>query len=710
MSDREKDIKVSWSNPPTLEQLKADLQGSVLFNNQYIEKIDKWLDLLHVKGTEKKPKVEGKSNVQPKLIRKQLEWRLPSLVAPFIDSEKLISVLPRTARDKYAAEQNEIILNTQFNKIISKRKFFGKYCRVAATQGTVFVRVGWEYQEEKRKVEYPIYDYVEATEEDMLVLQHAVQLQQEDYDQFLSLVPETVHKSLEMTLELGRPVMAVDTGDVEEVEETVITKNQPTLEHVDYRRLYVDPNCKDDIDDAEYIIYEFQTSLHDLNNNGNYKNLDVVKTQVDASTLTDEQIEKGISHNYEDDTRKLITAHEYWGNWDIDGNGTTKPVLITWVGNTIIRMEENPYPDKKHPFVSVQYIPNVDSIYGEADAELLDDTQRIYGATMRSMIDILGRTANGQQGIAQNLLDPVNKRRYQRGDHYEFNPNHNPQSGIITHTSPEIPQSALVMLQLQNKEAESLSGIKAYSDGLDSGSLGDVASGIRGVLDSTSKRDADILGRLAEGVVKIARKMLALNAVYLSEEEVVRITEDKFVTIRKDDLEGYFDLELTISTAEEENNRANQLAFMTQTLGNSVPFDITKLLLAEIAKLRKMPSLAKKLENFTPEPDPIEQEKKQLELQLLRAQIENEQHKSMASRARALVDAARASNLDADTKQKILDFVEEEKGVKHERSKELHQAQAEGNMKLELLKSVLNNQSTQKPERTMPQETGATNV
>lgn len=710
MSEREQDIKVSWVNPPTLEQLKTDLQGSVLFNNQYVEKIDGWLDLLYVRGREKKPKIEGKSNVQPKLIRKQLEWRLPSLVAPFIDSEKLISVLPRTARDKYAAEQNEIILNTQFNKVISKRKFFGKYCRIAATQGTVFVRVGWDYQEDKRTVEYPVYEYTKATEEDMVVLQQAVQLQQEDYDKFLSLVPENVHKALEMTLELGYPVMAVDTGEVEEREEVVVVKNEPTLEHVDYRRLYVDPNCKDEIDNAEFIIYQFQTSLHDLNSNGNYTNLDKVKSQVDASTLTDEQIEKGIAHNYEDDTRKLITAYEYWGNWDINNDGTTKPVLITWVGNTIIRMEENPYPDKKHPFVSVQYIPNVDSIYGEADAELLDDTQRIYGATMRSMIDILGRTANGQQGIAQNLLDPVNKRRYQRGDHYEFNPNHNPQSGIITHTSPEIPQSALVMLQLQNKEAESLSGIKAYSDGLDSGSLGDVASGIKGVLDSTSKRDSDILGRLSEGVVKIARKMLALNAVYLSEEEVVRITEDKFVTIRKDDLEGYFDLELTISTAEEENNRANQLAFMAQTIGNSVPFGITKLLLAEIAKLRKMPSLAKKLENFDPEPDPIEQERQQLELHLLRAQIENEQHKSMASRARALVDAARAGNLDADTKKKILDFVEEETGVNHERSKELHQAQAEGNMKLELLKSVLNNQSTQKPERTKPQETGATNV
>ena len=37
----------------------------------------------------------------------------------------------------------------------------------------------------------------------------------------------------------------------------------------------------------------------------------------------------------------------------------------------------------------VSYLPTKNELYGEADAELLGDNQRILGATTRSMIDLL---------------------------------------------------------------------------------------------------------------------------------------------------------------------------------------------------------------------------------------------------------------------------------------------------------------------------------
>lgn len=92
MSDREEDIKVGWSNPPTLEELQTDLASVVENQSSHIEKIDHWLDLLHIRNSEKKPKLEGRSNIQPKLIRKQIEWGLPSLAAPFLDSPDLFMV------------------------------------------------------------------------------------------------------------------------------------------------------------------------------------------------------------------------------------------------------------------------------------------------------------------------------------------------------------------------------------------------------------------------------------------------------------------------------------------------------------------------------------------------------------------------------------------------------------------------------------------
>ncbi len=44
---------------------------------------------------------------------------------------------------------------------------------------------------------------------------------------------------------------------------------------------------------------------------------------------------------------------------------------------------------------------------------------------------------------------------------------------------------------------------------------------------------------------------------------------------------------------------------MLQTLGNNVDFGLTKLLLSDIAKLRKMPDLAKAIKSYDPQPDPI---------------------------------------------------------------------------------------------------------
>lgn len=708
MITEKREIKTGWKNPPTIEQLKEDLTNSHGSHTNNVNRIQRSLDLIHITGSVRRKKVQGKSNVQPKLIRKQLEWRIPSLTEPFLDTDDIFNVRGKTPEDKYAAQQNELILNYQFNTVIDKVPFIDTYVRTFSQEGVVFLRIGWEYKASTKKVMKPVYEYTEATQEELFVLQQALETQREDKHKFTALVPENVKEALRMSQELGQAVFATRLPDDEEVEEFVVEKNQPTIEIVDFRQLHIDPNAKGNLDNAEFIIYEYTTSYDELSKMDKFTNLDnIVFETTDVTALTDEQIESGVDFNFTDKARKRVTAYEYWGNWDINDDGTTVPIVATWVGNTLIQLEENTYPDKQHPFVSTAYIPRKDSVYGETDAALLEDNQAIYGATMRSMIDILARTANGQQGTRQDMLDAVNKRKYARGDNYEFNPSVDPRQGIVNHTSPEIPASAQYMLQLQSNEAESMSGVKAYTSGIGSQALGDVAAGIKGALDATSKRDLTILRRLSHGLIKAARKIIALNAEFLSEEEIVRITEDEYVNVRRDDLQGNFDLSLSISTAEEDDNRASQLAFMLQTLGNTAPFEVTQTILADIARLRKMPNLSAKIAAIKPQPDPLEEAKKQLEVQLLQEQILTERAKQAQYIGSANLDNAKAGNTQADTNQKALDFVEQESGVKQERAKELHQAQSEGNMKLELLKSVLSQQPT---ERVEPQDNGVTNI
>jgi hypothetical protein len=84
-------------------------------------------------------------------------------------------------------------------------------------------------------------------------------------------------------------------------------------------------------------------------------------------------------------------------------------------------------------------------------------------------------------------------------------------------TYPEIPNSALNMLNLQNNEAESLTGVKAFNSGISGSALGNTATGIRSALDAASKRELGILRRLADGINQIGRKIISMNSEFLSD-------------------------------------------------------------------------------------------------------------------------------------------------------------------------------------------------
>ena len=377
---------------------------------------------------------------------------------------------------------------------------------------------------------------------------------------------------------------------------------------------------------------------------------------------------------FKDAARKKVVAHEYWGFFDVEGNGELTPFVSTWIGDVIIRMEQSPFPDKKLPLVLINYMPKKRELYGETDAELLEDNQKILGAVARGVIDVLGRSANGQQGFAKGMLDPLNRRRYENGQDYEFNPNLTPAAGLIEHKFPELPQSALLMLNLQNQEAEALTGVKSFSGGLAGEAYGDVAAGIRGMLDAAAKREMAILRRVAQGITEVGMKLLSMNSLFLSDKEVIRVTNKEFVTVRREDLQGNFDLEVDISTTEVDNAKAQDLGFMLQTIGPKSDPQISMMILAEIALLKRMPALAEKLRTWSPEPSPQEKEMMELELEAKRQEVKKLQSEVALNEAKAQAELLQANN--------------EASGLKHSREMEKQQAQARGNQELEVTKAI----------------------
>lgn len=684
--DDDEDIEVGltklteWVNEPKLDDLKADLEATIPTHDAYVNKVKHWNSLIKV---QRLPKKKGRSSVAPRIIRRQNEWRYSALSEPFLSAENLFDVKPVTFEDHEAAIQNATVLNWQFRTKMNKVRFIDQYIRTSVDDGSAIVRLGWNRVAVMEDVEVPVWEYQQPqSQQEVDLLQQAIEYKQMNPRGYEEEVPEEIKASVSYFEEMGIPSVAFLVGStVQRVEQ--IIDNRPTVMIMNPENVFIDPSCGPNIEDAMFVVASFETSQADMLKAGIYKNLNKVDWMGASIPLETKHGTKTPSDfNFKDPLRRRVVAYEYWGYADIHGTGELVSIVATWIGNTLVRMEENPFPDGKPPFVVVNYLPVKQEMMGEPDAELLEDNQAVIGAVMRGIIDLMGRSANSQQGMAKGMLDALNLKRFREGENYEFNPNVDPKVGLIQHTYPEIPQSALAVVALQNQEAEALTGVKSFSGGMSGEAYGDVAAGIRGVLDAASKREMAILRRLAQGLEEIGRKIISMNQVFLSEEEVVRVTNEKFETIRREDLAGDFDLIVDISTPEIDNNKAQDLGFMLQTIGPNLDFSVTKIILVEIARLKKMPFLAKTLENFQPQPDPIEVEKRQLENEKLRFEVEKLRSEATLNAAKKVATLADAAATDLETN-------EQASGIKHARAMEQTAGQAEANQNLEVTKSLL---------------------
>lgn len=693
VAHREEGRLTGWAKEPSVMDLKADLEVARSFHDAHVRNVRRWNDLRAITGKVAPKKVPGRSSVQPKLVRRQNEWRYSALSEPFNSSPDLFRANPVTFEDTFAAKQNQTILNWQFRSKIDRVAFIDEYIRTAVDEGSVIVRTGWQRQSRQVEGQVPVFSYLEITrEEELDALEQAVLLKAQNPAEFEKL-PPGMKAAVEYMLETQVPTLATVSGYETVVEEELLV-NQPSVEIVDPENLYVDPSCKNDLDRARFIIYSFETSKADLVKDGRYRNLDVVNwSSADILAQPDHHTNTPNDIQMRDELRRPIVAYEYWGYYPVEGTDELTCIVATWVGDTMIRMEESPFPDEKPPFTLVRYLPVKRMLMGEPDAELLEDNQAILGAVYRGMVDLMARSANAQQGMAKGFLDPINRRRFEKGLDYEFNPSQgDPRLSVYQHVYPEIPNSAMTMIGLQNSEAEALSGVKAFSGGLSGEAYGEVAAGIKGMLDAAAKREMNILRRMTEGIKKVGRKIAAMNAVFLSEEEVVRVTNTEFVTVRRDDLKGNFDLEIDIATPEVDEARSQDLSFMLQTMGPDMDPQLSRKILAEIADLKRQRALAEDIRQFQPQPDPLAEKLKELEIAKLEAEIQK-------IRSEVEKNAALARKAAAEADVKDLEFVEEETGTKHARDMDKLSGQARANQDLEVTKALL---ASRKPEERAP--------
>ena len=172
-----KDKLTEWEKEPTLMDLMADFDIAKSSHDMHSSKIKKWLGLRNAEKEAPNKKDKSRSSVKPKLIRRQNEWRYSALSEPFLSSEKIFSITPKSWEDVKSSNQNELVLNWQFKTKMNPVKFMDEYVRTTVDEGTCIVRVGWDRETRMKKVDAPVWQYLalqdpEAVEQ----LQQAMQL------------------------------------------------------------------------------------------------------------------------------------------------------------------------------------------------------------------------------------------------------------------------------------------------------------------------------------------------------------------------------------------------------------------------------------------------------------------------------------------------------------------------------------------------------
>lgn len=619
-----------------LKALKSDLKSSEVLKQTQDGKIAKWK--AEYNGEPYGNEAKGKSAIVSRDIKKQSEWQHATIVDPFVSTADIIKATPITFEDEASARQNQLLLNSQFCRKFDRYNFITKAAKVMDREGTVVIQCGWDTEDKKVKAVAEVI----ATDED----------------------------GLELLNENGMPYVVE-----EEITETVVIRNQPTAKVCRNEDIYIDPTCQDNLDEADFVIHRYESNPSTLRKDRNYSNIDeVIKA---GSEDYDYISEDDTDFKFTDEPRKKLVVYEYWGNYDVDGDGIAEPIVCAWVNDVIIRLSSNPYPDKKHPFIVAAFNSIPFKIHGEANAELISDNQKVKTAIVRGIIDNMAKSNNGQVATRKGSLDVINRKRFLAGKNFEFT---GQPTDFWQGQYNQIPGSAFDMIGVMNNEIESITGTKSFSGGINAGSLGGTATGARGALDATSTRRMDIVRNLAENLVKpLMRKWMVYNSEFLEEEEVVRVTNEEYAPIRRDDLAGNVDIEITIATAEDNAAKSQELSFLLQTLGPNEDPEIRREIMADIMELMRMPDKAKRMREFQPKVDPVAEKIKEVQLENL--MLENDHLRSQITdknarageniidaelkKQKTLVEAAKVRKLNGDADMADLNFIKEDSGYAH---------------------------------------------
>lgn len=329
-----------------------------------------------------------------------------------------------------------------------------------------------------------------------------------------------------------------------------VIQDKPEAELVDLFDFFFDTKGTN-AEDAEWFIHRTYRNLEDLKDNDNYdipKELQVEVTADEYKTQRDAIM--GLSRQEASDNKK-VELWEYWGKYDLNGDGLDEDCLIVIANRKyIIRAIENPYDHKKKPFIILKDTDIPFEFLGMGEVEPLKSLQYELNDVRNQRMDnvtlILNRMWLVDKGADVDEEDLVSQAG---GVIHTGNMN-----GIKDLTTPDVTQSAYNEENIIKQDIKDTSGVTDVAKGstTNSGSLRS-AQAINMLMEAANGRFKYKLDNLEDSLKEFGRQLIALNQQFVTEPMVIRITGEMgtaWKQLNPNEIQGKFDIDVAAGSTQ----------------------------------------------------------------------------------------------------------------------------------------------------------------
>jgi len=428
----------------------------------------------------------------------------------------------------------------------------------------------------------------------------------------------------------------------------------PTVDIVPFESVLPDPSAYKG-DDIRFVIHRRKVTISHILSTpmwfGEHALEGLNPLMPSNNTAYEAQDRTGRDDNFSTGQRASdqIEIFEFYGEYDLTGNGITEPVVVIWSEDMLLSAFPSPFNGFTIPFDCGVYVKQPYSIYGMGVGGLIGEHQRTRQEILRGIIDNMNTANNGTKYIKKGAFDQINMKRHEQHARV-VEVNHNSQeplgNAFWDGGFNQIPPEVYKLMESYEVEQENLTGITKYAVGSDSRSLNQTATGVS-IISSMSQRRLVFVTQHISGLLsRVFKKWIAMN--------------DEFII--GSGLASEIDLFVRAGTAGLQSKKVQDISNMLSALaphaGTIDPAIITDLV-ADMAENMDLDVTARKIrdsaskKNMSEEDMMAEQNQQQEEAMVKQMAMRGEAAEIAKDEAKATLDHAKAQESQVNAANKM---------------------------------------------------------